>query len=880
MKTQQFLQSLSQQFKQWQRQYKVLFRKGKHQHKLHRHFFKNFLLYLSANSHQGKQRPREKSTTKLARKYSSIDQIILRWLYQKRSSIMLVLAILSLISVIGHDFYNQPKIKVDHIALQTFIAPYTDSIEDQQETEQKRQHAIDNSRPILMINQQINDQINQKLETILDTSNQLREIAGIFPFFDTSVLSLSSQNYLRSVADSEWEKLKLNLENNRQQNLKKQSAKFLLPQPTLENRKQIPSVSNLPALPLSDNLDNITMPLLGYSKQNGQSGYLKALSEIELYQVTTSAANFSKLITQISQVRQRYHHAINKVLYLDNQAANTIYTEPIILNLTDNDWLKIQMRIRKIAERILAQGISPGLPENIVNNAIVLQVRLSVPSEAESLVTKILLAIIKPNLTEDKAKTQQKAELAAKEIPSVILHTKKGQVIVSKGDKITKRTFQILAHYNLIGRQINWLGLMIIAVVVTIAISIFVWLERKSHNYLRQRDYLLVLLLTLTVPGVLAIGLPYTTWSAIGLLLGSFYGPTVGFTVVGLLSLILPFSIETSNVLLLAGAVGGMLSSYVAHRLRSREELALLGVITALTQGGIYLLLKIFTGGVFGSGWYIFQEAGLFAVSGLSWSIVALGLSAYLETLFDLITPIRLAELANPNRPLLKRLATETPGTFQHTLLVATLAEAAAKELRCNVELVRAGTLYHDIGKMHDPLGFIENQMGNPNKHETEIKDPWKSAELIKKHVTEGLLMAKKHNLPTAIQAFIPEHQGTMAIAYFYHQAQQIAKENPHIIVDKADFCYDGPIPQSRETGIVMLADSCEAALRSLKDATPEQALNMLNNIIRAKWQDEQLIDSGLTKAEMPKIAQIFVDVWQQFHHKRIAYPKSRSGNS
>jgi membrane-associated HD superfamily phosphohydrolase len=119
-----------------------------------------------------------------------------------------------------------------------------------------------------------------------------------------------------------------------------------------------------------------------------------------------------------------------------------------------------------------------------------------------------------------------------------------------------------------------------------------------------------------------------------------------------------------------------------------------------------------------------------------------------------------------------------------------------------------------------------------------------------------------------------------MAIAYFYHQAQQIAQENPHIIVDKADFCYDGPIPQSRETGIVMLADSCEAALRSLKDATPEKALNMLNNILKAKWQDEQLIDSGLTREEMPKIAQIFVDVWQQFHHKRIAYPKAKAGNS
>jgi putative nucleotidyltransferase with HDIG domain len=313
--------------------------------------------------------------------------------------------------------------------------------------------------------------------------------------------------------------------------------------------------------------------------------------------------------------------------------------------------------------------------------------------------------------------------------------------------------------------------------------------------------------------------------------------------------------------------------------LRSREELALLGVAIALTQGGIYLIFKVLLGAAFGVGWYvILQEAVLFALSGLVWSVVALGLSPYLEKIFDLITPIRLAELSNPNRPLLQKLATETPGTFQHTLFVATLAEAAAKELGCNVELVRAGTLYHDIGKMHDPLGFIENQMGRPNKHDTEIKDPWKSAEIIKKHVTEGLVMAKKHSLPNAIQAFIPEHQGTMAIAYFYHQAQQMAKENPNIVVNEADFRYDGPIPQSRETGIVMLADSCEAALRSLTDTTPEQALKMLNNILRARWQDGQLADSGLTREEMTKIAQIFVEVWQQFHHKRIAYPKSKPG--
>ncbi|NER84279.1 MAG: HDIG domain-containing protein, partial [Leptolyngbya sp. SIO1D8] len=246
----------------------------------------------------------------------------------------------------------------------------------------------------------------------------------------------------------------------------------------------------------------------------------------------------------------------------------------------------------------------------------------------------------------------------------------------------------------------------------------------------------------------------------------------------------------------------------------------------------------------------------------------------YLEHLFDLVTPIRLAELSSPNRPTLKRLASEAPGTFQHTLFVASLAEAAARALRCNVELVRAGTLYHDIGKMHDPMGFIENQMGNPNKHD-EIDDPWISADIIKKHVSEGMVMARRCRLPKAVRAFIPEHQGTMLISYFYYQAQEQAKADQNVVVDEADFRYDGPIPQSPETGIVMLADSCEAALRSLKDASSEEALAMVNRILKARWRDQQLVDSGLTREHMSLIAQVFVQVWQQYNHKRIAYPKN-----
>jgi hypothetical protein len=166
--------------------------------------------------------------------------------------------------------------------------------------------------------------------------------------------------------------------------------------------------------------------------------------------------------------------------------------------------------------------------------------------------------------------------------------------------------------------------------------------------------------------------------------------------------------------------------------------------------------------------------------------------------------------------------------------------------------------------------------MGGTNKHDL-MNDPWHSADIIKKHVSEGLVMARRFRLPKAVQAFIPEHQGTMLIAYFYHQAVQQAaanSEGERIVANEADFRYAGPIPQSRETGIVMLADSCEAALRSLKDATCEEAHAMVNKILRARWQDNQLIDSGLTRDEMTLIAEIFVRVWQQFNHQRIAYPK------
>ncbi len=752
-------------------------------------------------------------------------QLASRRVSQNRSVAIFLLAIVSLTAVMGYGLYNQPQLRVNMIAPETIIAQTTKQIENKKKTAENRKAASYKSVPVLMIDPIANEEIQLSLQKILDIGNTIRNLEGAFPFTDNFILSIERQRYLHACPEAEWQAL----------------------------LKSTPS-----------------------SLSTQKTEFTQAVADIQSYRATTSAQNVSTLIVTINQARLGYAKAKAKLLQIKGADPKTVY-DLTFLDLLEEDWEKVETGVRDSAQRILAQGIPPGLPPNILKDAVDLNLRF-LPQEAQSTASNLLFSVLSPNLKRDEEQTKLKESIDASAVKPYVIKINQGETIIRKGQRITEWQFQVLEEYHLNGREIDWPGLGELAFAVAWAVGVLVLVEKQLHSQLRQRDRLLVLLLTLSTPLILTMGTPYTNWSAVGILLSSFYGSTIGMTVIGLLMLLLPISVKISRIALLTGVAGGILGSCMAGRLRSREELALLGVVIGLTEGAVYFVLTILFGSANGQQWYhVFQEAGLFALSGLAWSIVALGLSPYLEQLFDLVTPIRLAELASPNRHLLKRLATETPGTFQHTLFVSTLAEAAAKQLGCNVELVRAGTLYHDIGKMHDPLAFIENQMGGPNKHDTEIKDPWKSAAIIKKHVTEGLVMARKHRLPTAIQAFIPEHQGSMQISYFYHQALEMAAKDPQIIVDEADFRYDGPIPQSRETGILMLADSCEAALRSLKDVCPEQALNMLNNILRARWQDNQLIDSGLKREEMTRIAEIFVQVWQQFHHKRIAYPKVKT---
>lgn len=764
------------------------------------------------------------------------------WQERYHSKAIFIFAVVALTVVLGHRFYNQPQLAVGTVAPQTITAPYSARVEDVETTRAERKAARSVSIPVLTIDETVNRQVQAQLQQALDWGNEIRFSAGNFPFVETSVLSRAAQHYLRSCAESEWQIVLTTV---------KSTKKNTVPAESLVN------------------------------------GKLAAASlELQAYGWKTSPEKLSQLITAVAQARQKYAQAKSKLTQA--QVDNSAGLYPLeLLNLSDEEWAKTQIVMHTSCDRILAQGIPQGLPPHLLQAAIGLQLKapnlpdsdFSISPTAEVWANQLLGNILQANLIADIEQTKQQAEKAALAVEAVILEVREGDTIVKAGEEITHQDFVLLDNFDLSRREINWQGLLQIGAFVTGVVGIFAFIEQQFGCNVRQRDRWLVLLLTLSTVMLTTLGVTYTSLPAIGLLLGSFYRCPLGITIVALVAILLSGSLEIGAAPLLAGTAGGLLASWLAGRMRSREELALLGGVVGVVEAIAFLLVGlVFSHSI--DGWYaIAQQAGLFGLSGLAWSIVALGLSPYLEHVFDLVTPIRLAELANPNRPLLKRLATNAPGTFQHTLFVSTLAEAAAKDLGCNVELVRAGTFYHDIGKLHDPQGFIENQMGGPNKHD-EINDPWLSAEIIKKHVSEGLVMARKHRLPKAIQAFIPEHQGTIAISYFYYQAKQLAATQPvdnqnEIVVQEADFRYAGPIPQSRETGIVMLADACEAALRSLKDATAEEALAMVNKILRSRWQDNQMVDSGLTRKEMSRIAETFVQVWLQFHHKRIAYPKA-----
>jgi putative nucleotidyltransferase with HDIG domain len=753
-------------------------------------------------------------------------------------------AILLLSLTLGVRFYNEPQVTVGSKATETMLAPRDATVIDREATEFARENARRQMIQVYKPLEEVDTQVKNRLTSLLEGVGRLRRVLGPFPFTDTGLLTTESQRQLLLLTEQDWQ---------------------------LKRAQWLASERNATTLPPRSLPPNIA----------------RATPQVR-----------QDLVTQVEAARQRYQQVqevlptVNPLIKTGGIVSFDGSNAAPLLDLSDAQWQSIQAQTKLITERILAMGVLPGVPEDMRMRGIRAQIPANWSQAERRVVLELVSTVLEPNLKVDQLATVRKIEREVLEVDEVALPIKKGQVLVQVGETVTPRLFSILDQLGLTQRGVNWFGLGVLTGILIFCVGIFELFvpralqgsssgEKSSRTrYLRREDQILILLLAIAVGLLGAVfSLDWTLYlplSAFGLLVGSFYGNKLGFLA---LSCFLPPLIQGWNwqhpLYLLIPPIGGaFVAAWVGGRVRSRDEMALGGLVVSLVQGGLYLLIALLLLGR-PLGWQLLLEATLCAASGLLWCIVALGVSPFLERLFDLVTPVRLVELANPNRPLLKRLATEAPGTYQHTLFVANLATAAAQAVGANVELVRAGTLYHDIGKMVRPLYFIENQMGLPNPHD-ELSDPERSAQMIKAHVADGLKLAKKFNLPQAIRDFIPEHQGTIQIAYFYHQAQQ---QNPETEIPKAAFTYDGPIPQSRETGLLMLADACEAALRSLADTGEEEAFGMVRRILQSRWNDGQLADSGLEEQELALIARIFVKVWKEQNHTRIRYPTLPNGS-
>ncbi len=310
--------------------------------------------------------------------------------------------------------------------------------------------------------------------------------------------------------------------------------------------------------------------------------------------------------------------------------------------------------------------------------------------------------------------------------------------------------------------------------------------------------------------------------------------------------------------------MGGMIAVYSTTGISQRSELAKAGVVT-----GVGIAFFAITAGLLRDTTSAAVINGLIGMAnGVFSAVLALGTLPFLEREFGILTPMRLLELSNPSQPLLRRLMTEAPGTYSHSIGVGNLAEAAAEAAGADSLLVRVGAYYHDIGKLKRPSFFVENQAEEESRHEKI--NPQLSCLVITSHVREGVDMAKEEHLPQPIVDLIDQHHGKSVVTFFYHEARKRrVKED---ICDDA-FRYPGEKPKSREAAILMLADGVEAAAKTVKDPNAIKFETLIKKIIQERIDDNQLDESEMTLADLSKVAKTFTQILSGVYHKRIAYP-------
>lgn len=506
----------------------------------------------------------------------------------------------------------------------------------------------------------------------------------------------------------------------------------------------------------------------------------------------------------------------------------------------------------------------------------------------DSVVRKLALVTLQPNVMFDVEETEQRLKDAEEKVEASVLKIQRGQVLVREGDLVTPSQEAILSQFNKERRPAKLVRMFIGHVVLSITLMLCTYFF--AANYWPgfrplTRDlvsiattlagtllavkifYVLSGPLSLTYPSIDTDTLLLATPVAAGgvLLQVILGGPAVlGFTVS--LALVTALFLDHSWLMLLFITCGNFVGAVSTKSCARRSTFIYAGVRIAginVLLVGCYLLLYPEVSGTDAAARVLLAACG-----GLFSGILAGGLTPFAEFFGGYITDIKLLELASLDRPLLRELSLQAPGTWNHSMVMGQIAEAAAEAVGANALLARVGAYYHDIGKIKKPAYFVENQTDRDNRHDKLT--PSMSALIIKSHVKDGIELALEHSLPRLLVDFIPQHHGNSLIEYFYEKAMREAE--PNEIVDQAHYRYPGPRPQTKVAGILMLADSVEAASRTLSDPSPAKIQGLVQKIINKVFASGELDECDLTLQDLHLIAKSFTRVLTGIYHRRVEY--------
>ena len=606
---------------------------------------------------------------------------------------------------------------------------------------------------------------------------------------------------------------------------------------------------------------------------------------------TEKLSDYEGLTAQVTQIRALPDAARKRDALAELQLSARSVEKAI--GLTPERWATIADEGRRVLSDTLAVSLDDPAAAAAKDGIDAIISPEFIADEA-LLTAELVRPLITSTLTIDIDRTEQARESARADRGPEVVNVEKDDVILPADSRVDEVAIEKLRAAGLLSRSVelrNAVAVAIIAAIAAIALAGYL-MVLQPRGITSQRHLMVLAIVTMLPLLVCKVFLPAVLpdnerqfaafmipVAAAPLLIAALLDSEVAVVVSAITGMLIAFvsailpdvslvasveSLDTFRLLLVYG-LGTLAGVYIVHRADRLNRYLTAGVAVALVSYALLLAT-----------WFIdtdrqTADLGWMAlttgVNGVGSGVLAAGAFVTAGVLFGVTTRVQLMELSQLNAPLLRRLQDEAPGTFHHSVIVGNLAERAADLVGADALLTRVGCYYHDIGKVLQPGMYIENQMGGDSPHDD--MSPADSAEVIQQHVRRGLEMAQRARLPARVQAFIPEHHGTRLVAYFYRKA---AESNPEL--DPAGFQYPGPRPQSRETAIVMLADSTEAVIRSSDDRSAARIDLLVDEVIGERVSEGQLDDSDLTLRDLRIIAESFKTTMRAVYHPRVAYPQ------